>query len=408
MVPAREFWAYSFLFVMVTGMLLDTKMLLVTIIEICVSIFVSWGTNGENMLPLKDELFMPNLSSRIACIVLSMLFVYLYTWLVSHFLVNAKKEELENNNNRVQNVLDNVTYIAGELGKASKNLVTTSQSESASTEELSAISETLLDSSVGMLQLSEKSKDNLAQLENSRQSMEIKMQDVDRISKELVELSSTNETALNRLMTMSKEVEKSTEQTREVTDQLLEEAGEIGKTLDIINDIAESINLLALNASIEAARAGEAGKGFAVVAQEVGHLAENTKETLKIVNEVVSRVQNGTNNVSEFMNTNAEQLMHQNKVIVETVEGIRMMMDLLRKSVNAIEQTEVIQEKQSEVIQETVKINEDVAGGIQNENEEFTNIANMVQSSTEEIMSISQQVDTINTMVKELEALLNV
>ena len=120
--------------------------------------------------------------------------------------------------------------------------------------------------------------------------MEEKMQDVDKISKELVDISVANENALNHLMNMSVEVENSTSKTREVTDKLLQESGEIGTTLDIINEIAESINLLALNASIEAARAGEAGKGFAVVAQEVGGLADSTKESLKNVNEVVFRV----------------------------------------------------------------------------------------------------------------------
>ena len=104
-----------------------------------------------------------------------------------------------------------------------------------------------------------------------------------------------------------------TSETQEVTKKLLRESDEIGKTLDIINEIAESINLLALNASIEAARAGEAGKGFAIVAQEVGHLAESTKESLQNVNNVVTRVQNGISDVSKFMNKNAEQLLCQNK-----------------------------------------------------------------------------------------------
>lgn len=87
-------------------------------------------------------------------------------------------------------------------------------------------------------------------------------------------------------------------------------------------------NEQALNASIEAARAGGAGKGFAVVAQEVGHLAESTKESLQNVNNVVTRVQNGISNVSKYMNQNVEQLLSQNKVIVETVEGIQSMMGL--------------------------------------------------------------------------------
>ena len=332
--------------------------------------------------------------------------IWFITFFVGKFLVNAKKDEMEKNNERVQNVLNRVSHIAGELGIASKSLVAASQTESASTEELSAISTNLLESSKMMLQKSDKSKENLSNLESSSKNMKEKMQAVDRISKELVEISASNESALNHLMGMSETVENSTKHTMEVTDKLLNEAGEIGKTLDIINEIAESINLLALNASIEAARAGEAGKGFAVVAQEVGHLAESTKESLQNVNDVVSKVQNGTNDVSRFMNQNAEQLMKQNRVITETVTGIRTMMELLKKSVAAIEEADRIQKMQNQVISETVEINEDIAERIDRENNEFFNITSMVQSSTEEITVLSEQVDTINDMINELENLL--
>lgn len=232
------------------------------------------------------------------------------------------------------------------------------------------------------------------------------MQDVDLISKELVDISVSNEQALNNLMTMSEEVERSTNRTKEVTDKLLQESGEIGKTLDIINGIAESINLLSLNASIEAARAGEAGRGFAVVAQEVGNLASSTKDSLKNVTDVVSRVQNGANEVSDFMNDNAEQLMQQNKVIVDTVKGIRMMMELLKKSVEAINQADNICNTQNKVIKETVAINEDIAKSIIKENSEFSNIAGMVQSNAEDVVILSNQVDNINNMIVELENLL--
>lgn len=98
--------------------------------------------------------------------------------------------------------------------------------------------------------------------------------------------------------------------------------------------------------------------------------------------------------------------MNQNKVILETVEGIRTMMDLLRKSVEAIDEAEAIRGIQSGVIQETVEINEDIAGRIHSENEEFANIADMVQSNKEEIQELSEQVETINSMVEELEKLL--
>lgn len=335
--------------------------------------------------------------------------VYILAVLVSVLIVTRAQQlflTVEQKENEVGAILEKVGQITEQLGNASHSLVATSQAESASTEELSAISENLLDNNSVMLDKSEQSKENLASLEENSENMENRMQDVDQISKELVDISVSNEQALNHLMTMSEEVENSTNKTREVTDKLLKESDEIGKTLDIINEIAESINLLALNASIEAARAGEAGKGFAVVAQEVGHLAESTKESLQNVNDVVTRVQRGAVDVSTFMNQNAKQLLGQNKVIVETVEGIRSMMGLLKNSVDGIAKADEIRKVQNQIIQETVEINEDIAKRIQQENDDFSNITNMVQGNTEEIMNLSEQVDHINNMIKELEELL--
>lgn len=404
--PSKESWMFMFYFLILVAFFLDIKFVLKCSVAEVVSVIVLFFVNTVTQ-PDKD-LFWSDVIIRTICVTLSMVGVIILMIFVDRFLLNAKKEQLEKNNARVNMLLDRVSSIAGQLGEASHALVGTSQKESASTEELSAISETLLESNTVMMDKSEKSKENLANLEESSQNMEQKMQDVDRIAKELVDISVSNEQALNNLMTMSEDVERSTNKTKEVTDKLLQESGEIGETLDIINGIAESINLLSLNASIEAARAGEAGKGFAVVAQEVGHLAISTKDSLKNVTDVVSRVQNGATEVSEFMNENAEQLLKQNKVIVDTVKGIRTMMELLKKSVEAIKQADGICYTQSKVIKETVEINEDIAKSITKENSEFSNIAGMVQNNAEDIVVLSNQVDNINDMITELEKILEV
>jgi methyl-accepting chemotaxis protein len=83
---------------------------------------------------------------------------------------------------------------------------------------------------------------------------------------------------------------------------------EMDKILKVIKDIAERVNLLALNASIEAARAGDAGQGFSVVAQEVSKLADSTKHALReigiIVNTMSSEIQNGQIESIEIVNLN--------------------------------------------------------------------------------------------------------
>ncbi len=406
MAPSQEFWAFSFLFVLITGLLLDTKVVLITMAEISISLIAAWFIRGERLLPAKSDLFVSDMFGRVFCMILTMLFIYLNVYMVSHFLIHAKKDELEKNNERVQNVLDKVKEIAGQLEDASGLLVKTSQSEAASTEELSAISSELIESSSHMLHKTDSSKENLDHLEESSKNMEIQMQDVEQIAKELMDKSSSSQQALNNLMSMSGEVEQSTKQARTVTDKLLSETAEIGETLNLINEIAESTNLLALNASIEAARAGEAGKGFAVVAQEVGQLAAGTKNSLQNVNNIIVRVQTGADNVSRFINENAAQVQKQNQVVVETVEAIHEMMEQLKSTVSAVEQAVETGAVQKQVIRETVSINEDIAADIKQENKEFNNIADMLKNNVEEIKTMTIQVDTINTMVTELESLL--
>ena len=404
--PSRESWMFAFYFLVLMAFFLDMKFILLCCGCEAVSLIILFLFNP--VVKPEETLFWSDLILRVICITLSLLGVVILMAFIERFLLHAKKEQLEKNTNKVEQLLEKVAQIAEQLGDASQALLGTAQSESASTEELSTISENLLESSAKMLDKSTENKDNLTDLEKASQNLASKMQDVDSISKELVEISRSNESALNNLMSMSVEVENSTNKTMEVTDKLLAESTEIGTTLDIINEIAESINLLALNASIEAARAGEAGRGFAVVAQEVGHLAESTKESLQSVNDVVTRVQSGTNDVSRFMKENAEQLHHQNKVVVDTVKAVRNMMDLLRTSVDAIEQVDQIRSNQRELILGNVAINEDLSERIHVENEEFSNINSMVQGSRDEIATLSDQVENINSMIKELEDLLQI
>ncbi len=102
---------------------------------------------------------------------------------------------------------------------------------------------------------------------------------------------------------------------------LEENTNDIVKMADLVSDIASRTNLLSLNASIEAARAGEAGRGFAVVAEEIRSLADNTKETVKKMNDSVGRILASVRDVTEYTKTSGTSAAEQLKLSEQLMEA---------------------------------------------------------------------------------------
>jgi len=112
--------------------------------------------------------------------------------------------------------------------------------------------------------------------------------------------SESNQLAAQSRQQVSENIDGTEAMTREIQassahlEQLVGQVRDIGKVLEVIRSVSEQTNLLALNAAIEAARAGEAGRGFAVVADEVRTLAYRTQQSTQEIEQMIGRVQAGT------------------------------------------------------------------------------------------------------------------
>ncbi len=406
LVPSREFWAFSFFFVFFCSFFLDIKLSAIALSFVTVIYLATTFLRGGYTLPTKDALFITDLSLRVVCYILTMVQHFAMLIFIRKYLINMKKEEITSNNALVRRVLKNVSEITQQISESSESILAASQNQSAATEELSSIAEILLTSNKEMLEKSNNNEVHLKGLTESSSEVDSKMQEVDKHSKKLMELSNSNEVALKNLVAVSEKTKGDTIETVEVMNHLLARTDEIDVTLALVNDIAESINLLALNASIEAARAGEAGKGFSVVAQEVGKLASNTKNSLENVKDIVNKIKDGVNQVSVRLNDTTEQFVNQNKVLGNTVEGIETMIHLLDQSIQSIIDVDALQNKQSQNVNLVASNNDTIVKMISNENNEVINISHMIDSNRRDISDLSGQIDILNNTVIRLKEIL--
>ncbi len=173
-------------------------------------------------------------------------------------------------------------------------------------------------------------------------------------------------------------------------DTLSKEAGDVKAILDVISNIAEQTNLLALNAAIEAARAGEHGRGFAVVADEVRNLAKHTQQSLNEINNTINGIIKAVEEASHSMNINSKEIQELADVAGDVDKKINETVQIVNEATIASDKTVDDFEKTGNDIESIVDKVQDI-----------NSISSTNARSVEEIASAAEH---LNSMTENLNA----
>ncbi len=228
-------------------------------------------------------------------------------------------------------------------------------------------------------------------MENMNVSIQEKKQNIDKLvefADNTKELAREGEVMVKDLVDKISFLYENSNSLRHTMEELGNQAQGIDQITEVIRDIADQTNLLALNAAIEAARAGEAGRGFAVVADEVRKLAEKTMTATGEVGEFIKRVKTSVSQNIEYTNNAADVIGKINEIAHNSRKRLKEVVGFVEELATEVQD---IANTMDEFLSLTSEVNEAVS-----------NVSMISQETAEAMNQSAQAVIDLNRISQEL------
>jgi methyl-accepting chemotaxis protein len=238
----------------------------------------------------------------------------------------------------------------------------------------------------------------------SANDMEKKANFINKTAEKGLESSNQGMKTVKVLVNNMNGIKESAGQTSQSINVLTKRTEEIGRTLNVITDIASQTNLLALNAAIEAARAGDAGRGFAVVAEEIRKLAEDSRKSAVEIEKIIGDVQKDTQAAGKAIEAMESSVKEGNKSSVEAEVIFQEIAKSSEETFSASKEIQAATSTQKESIGSVVKnieqivvVSEETAAGTQQ-------VASSSQQMNGGMQEIAKAGDELSAVAAELQA----